>query len=63
MARIAGVDISRNKQIWVALQDIYGIGSVQSRKIIDKAGVSSDVKTDDLTEGEVETPPQHRRVI
>ena len=53
MARIAGVDIARNKQIWVALQDVYGIGSAQSRKIIAKAGVNSEVKTDDLTEGEV----------
>jgi small subunit ribosomal protein S13 len=53
MARIAGVDISRNKQIWVALQDIYGIGPTLSRRIISQAGVNSDVKTDDLTEGEV----------
>jgi len=53
MARIAGVDIARNKQIWVALQDVYGIGPTQSRKIIAKAGVNSEVKTDDLTEGEV----------
>ena len=53
MARIAGVDIPRQKQIWVALQDIYGIGSALSRKIVAEAGVSSEVKTDDLTEEEV----------
>ena len=53
MARIAGVDIPRNKQIWVALQYIYGIGSSRSQKILAQAGVSAEVKTDDLTEEEV----------
>ncbi len=53
MARIAGVDIPRNKQVWVALQYIYGIGPTLSQKIIAQAGVNSEVKTDDLTEGEV----------
>ncbi len=53
MARIAGVDIPRNKQIWVALQSIYGIGSVRSHKILTQAGVDSVVKSDDLTEEEV----------
>ena len=53
MARIAGVDIPRNKQIWVALQYIYGIGPTLSYKILTQAGVNSVVKTDDLTEGEV----------
>ncbi|MFC1874377.1 30S ribosomal protein S13 [Chloroflexota bacterium] len=53
MARIAGIDIPRNKQIWVALQYIYGIGSCQSNKILAQAGVSAEVKTDDLTEEEV----------
>ena len=53
MARIAGVDIPRNKQIWVALQYIYGIGPTTSRRIIGQAGVNAEVKTDDLTESEV----------
>ena len=53
MARIAGVDIPRNKQILVALQYIYGIGSALSQRIITQAGVNSDVKSDDLTEEEV----------
>jgi len=53
MARIAGVDIPRNKQIWVALQYIYGIGPTLSQRIIAQAGVNSEVKTDDLTEQEV----------
>ncbi len=53
MARIAGVDIPRNKQIWVALQYVYGIGPTLSQKILTQAGVTPDVKTDALTEGEV----------
>ena len=53
MARIAGVDIPRNKQIWVALQYIYGIGPTLSQRILTQADVSSEVKTDELTEGEV----------
>ena len=53
MARIAGVDIPRNKQIWVALQYIYGIGSTLSQKILTQANVNSEVKTDALTEDEV----------
>jgi small subunit ribosomal protein S13 len=53
MARIAGVDIPRDKQIWVALQYIYGIGPARSRGILDQAGINQDVKTDDMTEDEV----------
>ena len=53
MARIAGVDLPRNKQVWVALQYIYGIGITLSHRIIDQAGVGAEVKTDDLTDGEV----------
>ncbi len=53
MARIAGVDIPRNKQIWVALQYIHGLGPSRSQKILTQADVNSKVKTDDLTEEEV----------
>ena len=53
MARIAGVDIPRNKQIWVALQYIYGIGPSLSQRILEQAGVNAVVKTDELTEEEV----------
>ena len=53
MARIAGVDIPRSKQIWVALQYIYGIGPSLSQRILDQAGVNAVVKTDELTEEEV----------
>jgi small subunit ribosomal protein S13 len=53
MARIAGVDIPRDKQIWVALQRIYGIGPTLSQRILAQAGVEADVKSDNLTEDEV----------
>ena len=53
MARIAGIDIPRNKQIWVALQYNYGIGPTLSRRILTQAGVKAEVKTDELTEEEV----------
>ncbi len=53
MARIAGVDIPKDKQIWVALQSIYGIGITTSHKILVQAGVEAVVKSDDLTEEEV----------
>ena len=53
MARIAGVDIPRNKQIWVALQYIYGIGPAMSQQVLTQANVKPDVKTDALTEEEV----------
>jgi len=53
MPRIAGVDIPKNKQIWVALQYIYGIGSELSRRILAQTGISADTKADSLTEDEV----------
>ena len=52
MARIAGVDIPRNKHVWISLQYIYGIGNSLSHKILDQAGVAPDVKVNDLTEEE-----------
>lgn len=53
MPRIAGVDIPRDKQIWVSLQYIYGIGTTLSRKILGQTGIKHDTKTDSLTEEEV----------
>ena len=53
MPRIAGVDIPRNKQIWVSLQYIHGIGTTLSQRILAQAGVSYDTKVDSLTEDEV----------
>ena len=53
MPRIAGIDIPRNKQIWVSLQYIYGIGSTTSKKILDRTGIEYTIKADNLTEEEV----------
>ncbi|MFQ6122481.1 MAG: 30S ribosomal protein S13 [Dehalococcoidales bacterium] len=52
MARIAGVDIPKNKQVWVSLQYIYGIGPSLSRKILAETNISPDTKVSDLTEEE-----------
>lgn len=50
MARIAGVDLPKSKRMEVALTYIYGIGRSSSREILTKAGVSFDLKSDDLTD-------------
>ncbi len=53
MTRIAGVDIPGNKQAWVSLQYIYGIGSTLSQKILAQSAIAPDTKMNDLTEEEV----------
>lgn len=53
MARIAGIDLPRNKRMEVALTYIYGIGKTLSKDILSKAGVSPDTRSDDLTEAEI----------
>jgi small subunit ribosomal protein S13 len=53
MARIAGVDLPRNKRVEVGLMYIYGIGRATSNGILEKAGVSPDTRVKDLTESEV----------
>ena len=53
MARIAGVDLPRNKRMEVALTYIYGIGRSASRKILQAAGVPLDTKSDNLGDDEV----------
>ncbi len=53
MARIAGIDLPLNKRVEVALTYIFGIGDSRSRAILEKAGVSPDVRVKDLTEDEV----------
>ncbi len=60
MARIAGVDLPREKRLEVALTYIYGIGRPSARKILADAEVSSDVRVKDLTEDQVN---RLRRVI
>jgi len=53
MARIAGVDMPKNKQVLVSLQYIYGIGPSLSQRILTQAGVNPYTKVSDLAEGEV----------
>ena len=53
MARIAGVDLPREKRIEVSLQYIFGIGKTSSRLILEKANVNPITRTKDLTDDEV----------
>ena len=53
MARIAGVDLPRNKRIEVAMTYVYGIGRTTSQKILSEAGVDFNTRTDDLTEADL----------
>ncbi len=53
MARIAGVDIPGNKQAWVSLQYIYGIGPANSRKILDEAKIDPLAKVDTLPDTDI----------
>ena len=53
MARIAGVDLPRDKRIEIALTYIFGIGLKTSQDLLKKTGVNPDTRTRDLTEDEV----------
>src|SRR5665213_204123 len=54
MARIAGVDLPRNKRMEVALTYIYGVGTSTARKICEGAKVDKNKKTDDLSETDLQ---------
>ncbi len=53
MARIAGVDLPRDKRVEIGLTYIYGIGKPTSQRILEQTGVSPDTRIRDLTEDEV----------
>ena len=53
MARIAGVDLPKEKRVEIGLTYIYGIGVASSNKILAKAGVNPDTRVKDLTDDEV----------
>ena len=53
MARIAGVDIPREKRVEIGLTYVYGIGKTSSNKILAEAGINPDTRVKDLTEDEV----------
>ena len=53
MARIAGIDLPKNKRMEVALTYIYGIGRTTARQILEETGLDLNMKTDQLTEVDV----------
>ena len=53
MARLAGVDLPRNKRMVIALTYIYGIGPTRSAKILEACNISQDLRTDDLTDDDI----------
>ena len=53
MARIAGVDIPRDKRVVISLTYIFGIGKTTSQKVLAAAGISEDTRVRDLTEDEL----------
>lgn len=53
MARIAGVDLPREKRVDVALTYIFGIGPTSSTKILDETGIDAATRVRDLTDGEI----------
>ncbi len=53
MARIAGVDLPRDKRVVVGLTYIFGIGRTTSEKLLKEAGISEDTRVKDLTEDEI----------
>ncbi len=60
MARIAGIDIPRDKRVEISLTYIYGIGKTTSKQILQQAGVNPDTRVKDLSEAEVS---QLRQII
>jgi len=54
VARIAGVDIPRDKRVEISLTYVYGIGLTRARRILAKSGVSPDIRVKDLSDGDVQ---------
>ena len=61
MARIAGVDLPREKRIEIALTYIYGIGRTTADEIIASTGINPDTRVKDLSENEISAGLRHRR--
>lgn len=53
MARIAGVDVPRDKRVVIALTYVYGVGKSTAQEVLNKVGVSEDTRVRDLTEDEL----------
>jgi small subunit ribosomal protein S13 len=54
MARIAGIEIPENKKVWVALMNIYGIGVVSAKKIIEALNIEEKALLKELTEAQID---------
>ena len=54
MARLAGVDLPREKRVEIGLTYIYGIGLTRSQEILKKAGINPDIRVKDLTDEQVQ---------
>ena len=52
MARIAGIDLPKEKRVEIGLTYIYGIGRTSAKKILDEAGINPDTRVKDLTDAE-----------
>lgn len=59
MARIAGVDLPKEKRIEIALTYVYGIGPTTAKKVIEATGINPDTRVNALTESEVHTLNAH----
>jgi small subunit ribosomal protein S13 len=53
VARIAGIDLPKDKPIWVALQSIYGIGTTSSQRILAASGIDPGLRVKELSEEQV----------
>ena len=53
MARLAGIDLPKDKPIWVALQSIYGIGTTSSQRILAATGIDPGLRVKELSEEQV----------
>ena len=53
MARLAGVDIPRDKRVVIALTYIYGIGPTRAKELLEKTGISPDLRTDNLDDDQL----------
>jgi small subunit ribosomal protein S13 len=61
MARLAGVDIPRDKRVEVALTYIYGIGRTRALQTLSVTGISGDIRVKDLTDDQLVALRPHRR--
>ena len=53
MARLAGVDLPREKRMEIALTYIYGIGATRAKELLEKTGISPDLRTDNLSDDQL----------